>query len=527
MITGWQGVFCERWLGEKTMGRNSNKSKRKSAVRAGANEGDLKDAGWGFKQIGLESYCFLVVTVFSQVATILITWPAWQAREFPPNLPWIAMTPQLSCGLMLLISLAFVLISPRKYGMVGFLLTLGLAIGMDQFRCQPQVIAITFMMAACVWVPARRLCLWFLISMWLWAGIHKLGSSEWFTHVSYGLLSQTRVNPDGVYQGFALLIGLGELGLAIAAWTRPRQVMLGCIGLHCSIVIFLLCIGWNTSVIPWNLCTAIVGAWLFRNAETKGPDLVQSALVFPTSPVPRVLVVAMLIVPVGMYFGLIRHCFAHALYSGNLPIALASRAEGVESLEVWDDIQFPFPNVQNSYRDYFVLTGSVGDKLHIRDPRWAVSSHYYQINSRKKLEELTARQFFEMNSSGIAGCALDDPVSIFQLVRQNTTLLKRSDESGVYAIEFSPDDFSIDMLEILKGLPNLEQIQLADCGVGDDDLRLLAGLSRLTGLGLNRTQVTKAGLEQLAALPALETVYFNDSEIKKANLISGEVESAK
>lgn len=524
MTTGWQGFLYECWLCEKTMGRNSKKSKRKSAVRAGSNEDNLKVAGWGFKQIGLECYCFLVVAVFSQVATVLITWPAWQAREFPPNLPWFPMTSQLSCGLILLISLAFVLISPRIFGMVGFLLTLGLAIGMDQFRCQPQVIAIAFMMAACVWVPARRLCLWFLISMWLWAGIHKLGSPEWFTHVSYGLLSKTPVNPDGVYQGFALLTGMGELVLAIAAWCRPRQVMAGCIGLHCSIVAFLLCIGWNASVIPWNLCTAIVGAWLFRHAETKGPDLLQSSLVFPKSLVPRALVVAMLIVPVGMYFGLVRHCFAHALYSGNLPMALASRAEGVESLEVWDDIQFPFPNVQRSYRDYFVLTGSVGDKLHIRDPRWAVSSHYYQINSQKKLEELTVHQFFEINSSGIAGCAIDDPVSIFQLVRQNTTLLKRSDESGVYAIEFSPDNFSIDLLESLKGLPNLEQIQLADCGVRDDDLQLLTGLSRLTGLGLNRTRVTKAGLEQLATLPALETVYFNDSEIKKANLISREVE---
>ena len=499
------------------MGRNSKKSKRQSAAASVAPK-DSDGRGWGFQQIGLESYCFLAVCVLSQAVTILITWPAWQVREFPPNLPWIAMTPQVSTGFLLLVTLAFVLVSPRKHGMVGFLIALTLAIGMDQFRCQPQVIAISFMMAACVWLPARRLCVWFLISMWLWAGIHKLISTEWFTHISYHLLSQTPVNPKGVYRGFALLVGMGEIVLAISAWCRPRQVMLGCIGLHCGIVVFLLSIGWNVSVVPWNLCTAIVGAWLLRHANTKGPDQLQSSLVFPNSPVPRGLVVAMLIVPVGMYWGVIRHCFAHALYSGNLPLALASNAEGVETLEVWDDIQFPFPNVQNSYRDYFVLTGSVGDKLHIRDPRWGVSSHYYQINSQKKLEELTPDQFFQINSSGIIGYALDDPVSIFHLVRQNTQLLKRSEESGVYAIEFSPEHFSIDLLRHLAGLPNLEEIQLAGCAIGDDDLHHLAGLSRLIGLGLNRTQVSKEGLKQLVDLPKLELIYHNDTAVKKTEL---------
>ena len=165
------------------MGRKSKKIKNKTAIPVRTSGGYMKAVvpkGWGFQQIGLESYCFLVVGVLSQVATILITWPAWQVRESPPNLPWIAMTPQLSCGFTLLVSLVFVLISPRKFGMVGFLTVLGFAIGMDQFRCQPQVLAIAFMMAACVWLPARRLCLWFLISIWMWAGIHKLISVEWF-----------------------------------------------------------------------------------------------------------------------------------------------------------------------------------------------------------------------------------------------------------------------------------------------------------------------------------------------------------
>ncbi|MDE0937152.1 MAG: hypothetical protein OSA89_14630 [Mariniblastus sp.] len=504
------------------MGRKSKKIKNKKAIPARASGGEAKAIGpngWGFQQIGLENYCFLVVGVFSQIATILITWPAWQVRESPPNLPWIAMTPQLSCGVILLVSLVLVLMSPRKFGMVGFLAVLGFAIGMDQFRCQPQVLAIAFMMAACVWLPARRLCLWFLISIWMWAGIHKLISVEWFTFISYDLLSQTSVNPNGLHRGFALLIGLSELGLAIAAWSRPRQVMLGCLALHCGIVVFLLCIGWNNSVIPWNLCTAIVGAWLLRNAETTGSDPKQSSLVFPTATVLRVLVVAMLIVPVGMYFGMVRHCFAHSLYSGNLPIALASSSESVEVLEVWDDIQFPFPNVQKSYRDYFLLTGQVGDKLHIRDPRWGVSSHYYQINSQRRLDELTPLQFFATNKSGVSGNAIDDPVSIYRLLRQNTELMSRSVEKGVYAVAFAPDEFSVELLQDLKGMPNLEQIQLADCQISDDDLRHLVGLPKLVGLGLNGTGISMVGLKQLAVLPALETIYYNEGEITKAELL--------
>eukprot|EP01043_Picozoa_sp_COSAG02_P098300 COSAG02_NODE_34459_length_484_cov_0.503896_1_plen_91_part_10 len=63
------------------MGRKSKKSERQSGGPPDAPRDELKGDGWGFQQVGLESYCFLVVGVLSQAVTILISWPAWQVRE--------------------------------------------------------------------------------------------------------------------------------------------------------------------------------------------------------------------------------------------------------------------------------------------------------------------------------------------------------------------------------------------------------------------------------------------------------------
>ncbi|MDB2318668.1 hypothetical protein N9V88_03690, partial [bacterium] len=86
MTIGRRVVFCECCLGGTTMGRKSKKSESKTGGRPDASRDELKRGGWGFQQIGLESYCFLVVGVLSQAVTILVTWPAWQVREVPPNL---------------------------------------------------------------------------------------------------------------------------------------------------------------------------------------------------------------------------------------------------------------------------------------------------------------------------------------------------------------------------------------------------------------------------------------------------------
>ncbi len=473
--------------------------------------------GWFNSQIGGESYFFLAVCVIAQLATVLITWPTWQVRTQPPNLPWFQSTPQFSCGILLVISLVLVLISPRKCGLAFHLVILTLAISMDQFRCQPQVLSIAFLMAACVWKPVRRVCVWFLVSMWLWAGIHKYVSPDWFMQVSYQLLSGTRVDAKRFHFAFAVIVMVGELLLAVAAWRKPKLAAAGCVALHFGIVAFLVVIDWNRSVLPWNLCTAVVGAWLLWNAETVGATPGQRRLAIPDSWCEKTAIIALLIVPVGMYFGVVRHCFAHALYSGNLPMGLVTHRDGIEPLEVWDELQFPFPNVPKAYRDYFLLTGAVGDKLHIRDPG-GISSRYFRLASIGRLQEITVDDFFSGRDGSVEGIALDDPRKIYLLEMSNATLLKRSRAEMIYAVKFDPGRFDATLLAHLRGLPNLEQIQLAACDVEDNDLELLSGYRKLMGLGLDGTAITNAGLKQLHDLPSLIVLEHEGTAITREGL---------
>lgn len=473
--------------------------------------------GWASSQIGGESYFFLAVCVIAQVATILITWPTWQVRMMPPNLPWLPATPQFSCGVLLIVSLGGTLISPRRFGMAIHIAMMAIAVGMDQFRCQPQILSIELMMAACVWAPARRICVWFFVSMWLWAGIHKFMSADWFMHVSYNLLSDTGIYARNLHFGFALIIATSELLLGLTAWLRPKSAILGCIVLHVGIAIFLLIIGWNPSVLPWNICTALVAAWLLWNADTTGTDPTRLRLAVPAAWYEKIAIVALLTVPVGLYFGLVRPCFSHALYSANLPVALATHENGIDPLEVWDDLQFPFPNVHKAYRDYFEMTAVVGDKLHIRDPR-GISTQYLWMDPTGRLKEITVDEFFASNLGSVEGIALDDPRKVYLLEKGNATMLKRSEKEMIYAVKFDPGGFDAQLISHLRGLPNLEQIQLADCEVNDEDLKQLFGLKKLMGIGLDNTSVTDAGLKNLRGVPGLIVLEHEGTAITEKGL---------
>lgn len=505
------------------MVRKSKKQDRKRKRRASEQStksvvGPASGGGWGFAQIGIENYFFLMICVVAQLATILITWPTWQVRALPPNLPWLESTPQFSCGILLIATLVVTLISPRRFGLAIHLTVMAIAIVMDQFRCQPQILSVALMMAACVWAPARRVCVWFLVSMWLWAGIHKFLSADWFMQVSYNLLSDTGINAMNFHVGFAAIVAFSEVLLGLAAWRGPKMAVVGCLLLHVGIVIFLLFIGWNVSVLPWNICMALVGAWLLWNAETVEPGPEPSRLSFPGSSYEIVAVVAMLIVPIGMYFGLIRHCFAHALYSGNLPIGLVTHQDEIEPLEAWDTLRFPFPNEHKAYCDYFELTGVAGDKLHIRDPRPGFTSRYLRFESTGRLKEISVDDFFSNSDGGVEGVSIDDPQKIYLLEKGYATMLKRSEKEMIYAVEFDPGGFDVKLLEHLHGLPNLEQIQLADCNVTDEDLKQLLGFQKLMGIGLDDTAITDAGLKHLKDLPRLEVLEYRGTAITAAGL---------
>ncbi len=513
--------------------QNKNKRRPSSGSLASTRDEVQSNFRWAWSQLEGHNYIFLVVCVVAQAATILITWPAWQVRQSLPNLPWLASAPQFPVGEILLVSLVVVLISPKKLGVTIHLGILGISILMDQFRCQPQVFAIAFMTAACVWPTARRLCVWFLASMWLWTSIHKFASPDWFGTVSFKLLDSAGLNAAGLHVGFASIVALNELALGIAAVLRPKIAAIGCVAIHVGIAIFLFLIGWNYSVLPWNICTAIVGAWLLWNYDSMSdaaPSRKKASNPFFRLPIPsavsgKIAIAILLLVPAGLYFGWVRHCFTHALYSGNLPIGLVTRQNETEVLESWKQLRFVFPNERKSYLDYFVLTAQPGDKLHIHEPRKFVTGGYFLLERHGLAKKITREHFFKPQvlldgeTVEVEGVACDDPRKIFHLLEANATLLKRSENEMVYAIKFDPETFDRTSLELIDGLPNLEQIQLSNCQIADEDLKWLSGFPKLTGIGFNGTPITDAGLLNLLDVPNLIMIEHENTDITDVGLI--------
>lgn len=470
-------------------------------------------------QIDPTSYFFLVICVTAQIATVLITWPLWEIRSSPINLPWVPGLPQIPFGILLIASLAGVLISPKKFGLAIHLAVLTAALLTDQMRCQPQVLWVAILTITCVWKPTQPLCVWALVSLWLWAGIHKLISAEWFGSNSLLLLQQAGIpySIDWCYW-FALMIALSEIAQGLLAIARPRIAALTCAMLHLGITAFMLLIQWNYSVVPWNICTAVVGTWLMRQSAPANSFLKVAGFT-PTStrtarPSSRwlgsIAVAGLLLIPLGVYTGHVRHCFAHILYSGGLPLANISKLDGtVEPLEGWETTHVPFPHEPKAYLDYFSATGAAGEKMHIHEMRPWLKSHYYLIDNNGQVQEISEHKFYDPQNS-IAGIGCDDRLAIFELTNQGALMKRRTANSMIFAIQFSQELFSSHSLDSVTKLPNLEEIQLQDCAVYDEDLKKIASLKKLQAIGLNDTPITIRGLRHLASIGSLEFIEFKN-----------------
>ena len=97
-------------------------------------------------------------------------------------------------------------------------------------------------------------------------------------------------------------------------------------------------------------------------------------------------------------------------------------------------------------------------------------------------------------------------------------MFKEERGKPIYAVAFNRSSFDPKLLPVLKGLPNLRQVQLAGTSVSDDDMRHLAELRILTGLGLDQTAITDAGLKTLRSLPHLIDVECEGTQITEQGL---------
>jgi hypothetical protein len=453
----------------------------------------------------------LAACVIAQLLSVIVTWPLWQLREQMPHLPvWNALPPVAFGGLMLF-SAGTALIHPR-YGSRFHAVVLFAACLWDQMRTQPQFYCLACLMLAASQRELRGLGRWFLASMWLWAGLHKAFSPDWFGDQAWILASLLPFKPTGSYLLFAVLVAAYEILLGLLAIIRPRWAILLCLVLHVGISLYLspLIANWNAAVIPWNLCLAAVGPWFLNNtASTPAANVWGTRL-------QRGLATFFILFPAGYYVGWVDHYYAFSLYSDNLPRGLISTPNGCRNIEEWGICQTPFPHERRLIRQYFDRVAQSGWKLHIRDPRPVLGDAYFRKLPTGETAAISEEEFLSEKQDAVKGVLRDRRRDVFLLAVAGAKLMKRGENEMVYAVEIPQQHYRPEMLKWLSGLPNLEQLQLRDCPVRDDDLQRLPIFRDLTGIGLEGTLVTDAAVKLLQKQPKLKMIEAERTKINSA-----------
>jgi hypothetical protein len=333
-----------------------------------------------------------------QAASIVLTWPLWQARSgssSPPNLPIADVLDhvQFSTGELLLVSLAVVVFWPRIGAIVhGSLLVV--AIALDQLRIQPEFVSLAILIAGTVPRPGPLLLARsHLISLWLFAGLHKLLSSGYLWETGPDLARGVLANLND-QQAFLMAIGmaLAELTLGLIAihpLSRKCVPALAAI-LHGGILLSLVVQGWNTAVWPWNLALAAAGYGLF--AGWNGPLWPRADAADATGIGWKIASAAILAYPVLFYANACDGYLAWCVYSANVPDAVIYDEQSPDGERLFDRAYEPFnapfsPSVR-LFEQYFRRMAQPGDWMEIDDPRplsrWLGKQHREVVNPAGK-----------------------------------------------------------------------------------------------------------------------------------------------
>jgi hypothetical protein len=331
--------------------------------------------------IGLLAFRGLVVAM--QAATIVYTWPLWQVRTDPPLLPALPL-PQIDFGWLLLASLAVVLAAPRAGLAIHFAL-LGAAMLLDQWRVQPEFVSMGLLMLGTLDSPtAQFIARAHLVALWTYAGLHKLLSDGYYTHVVPAPLVAVLGNGEpwpslfDALRGGAAVFEMSLGLLALIPRTRKLCAWLAVL-LHLGILQYLMfwvraddgSFGWNKAVWPWNVALALAGLALVAPWRTS--PLADWRLVrWPARGVALVILFS----PIGFYMCWMHPYLAHCLYSSNIPQAAIVSAEREQViLDYLPGFPVPFPPIHSVYEAYFEKVARPGDTLYIVDSRWWAKRH--------------------------------------------------------------------------------------------------------------------------------------------------------
>lgn len=462
----------------------------------------------------------LYLGVICQAITIVITWQLWEVRQHPVNLPLVP-SPGIAFGFPLLASLLAVLIWPQR-GLALHAALYGISIAFDQYRLQPQFLSLIVLMGACVSEEGAWLARWYLVSMWLWSGLHKLASPEWPGEQSWFFLRECGLPAEHWHVEFAIAVGVGEVLLALTAALAPRRAALVCALVHLGILLLLspLMRNYNASVWPWNLATAVIGAWVLHQASSP-----------PAIWLWKAARAALLVLPAGYYLDLVNPHLAFVLYSGNLPQALHIAPSSVTRLGGWEGLAVPFPDSPALFVQCFRRTASPGDKLHIDEPRLGLADRYYVMRPDRSVERIPREAFLAANPEAheVVGREIEDRFTLWELVKRGVslepgqgqlisavklsgaqctddTLLRLAGLSNVETLSISGAEATDVGLQVLGQLPRLEILEIKHCGLSEATLLQIGKMHSLRWLGLENVPVTNRGLAALTALRQLEVL---------------------
>jgi hypothetical protein len=157
---------------------------------------------------------------------------------------------------------------------------------------------------------------------------------------------------------------------------------------------------WNREVWPWNLALACAAPALIL--PWRGPGL--GAQWQAASRWAQAAAVALLVLPLGYWLGVVDPLLAHCLYSDNAPRAYVCSPEGRTEIRlVCEALGVQVPPAHRHFEPLFLGVGSYGKWLEVEDPRWIARVCGYDRRT-VRWEELLPQQF-EIVAPQIGGLA--------------------------------------------------------------------------------------------------------------------------
>lgn len=314
------------------------------------------------------SRAVVIIASLGLVSSYALTWDLWHGRTSPPNLPAIGALSSAPFGLVLLLAAAVATLAPRVgaavHGTVLLLAMLG-----DQVRLQPEFISLAILLAAGAWPPkSLEIGRWHVITMWAWAGVHKVLSKGWPLGGAAFMADAAGVGELRTF--VAVAVPAAEIALAmLALWpTAWRVLRIAAPVFHVGVVLVLAAVDWNTAVWPWNLALAASAPFLFQNPARGAPE---SRRIWTRSPAVLAAVIAFAVVPAGFYAGVVDAYPSHNLYSSNTAEAFVCTRSITRScvpapfFSTWDDLNVPLPPEDRLFVAWFHKICRPGETLRI------------------------------------------------------------------------------------------------------------------------------------------------------------------